>query len=173
MAKRNSNKGRAVDTLDTRFEFEETFLASPDKVALKSALIHAREIATNEPVVLKYWEKTGVAIDEDLKELWKHEMRQSERVRAYPGADEVVVEISGSGETADAFYIALPGDLAPLDYAVKFVRSGHWLQGLGAHRHRLVLWRNMRRLAVALGAVHGQGLVHGRIDQRAVFTSGA
>lgn len=173
MATRKGNQRRAVDTLDARFEFEETFLASPDKAAFKSALIHAKEIATDEPVVLKYWEKTATPIDDDLRELWKHEMRQSDRVRAYPGADEVVVELSGSGETSDAFYIAMAGDLAPLDHATKFVRSGHWLQGLGAPRHRLVLWRNIRRLAIALGAVDGQGLVHGRIDHRAVFTSGA
>src|SRR5262249_5542854 len=32
---------------------------------------------------------------------------------------------------------------------------------------------NLRRLAEALGAVHSQGLVHGRIDGRAVYSTGA
>jgi hypothetical protein len=31
----------------------------------------------------------------------------------------------------------------------------------------------LRRLSEALGAVHGQGLVHGRIDGRAVYSAGA
>ena len=37
----------------------------------------------------------------------------------------------------------------------------------------MILWRNLRRLAEAVGAVHGQGLVHGRIDARAIYTAGA
>jgi hypothetical protein len=40
-------------------------------------------------------------------------------------------------------------------------------------RQRVFLWENLRRLAEALGAVHGQGLVHGRIDGRAIYTAGA
>jgi hypothetical protein len=100
-------------------------------------------------------------------------MRQLERVRAYPRGDDVVVEVVGFGETADAFYVALSGDLAPLDHVARFVPSGHWMRALQSPRQRHVLWSNMRRLAIALGAVHGQGLVHGRIDRRAIFTSGA
>ena len=35
-------------------------------------------------------------------------MRQSERVRAFPRADEVVAEVLASGESDDAFYITMP-----------------------------------------------------------------
>jgi hypothetical protein len=100
-------------------------------------------------------------------------MRQSERGRAYPRADEVIVEMSAFGETGDAFYIVIPNDLAPLEFSVRFVKSDHWLHSLVGPRHRLVLWENLRRLAEALGAAHGQGLVHGRIDARAVYTAGS
>lgn len=161
------------ETLDGRFSLEETFLATPDKVALKSALIRGVDRTSDEPVVLKYWEKTGTAIDADLRELWRHEMRQSERVRAFPRADEVIVEATGSGEVSDAFYLVMAGDLAPLDHATRFVRNDFWLKALQAPRQRLILWGNVRRLALALGAVHGQGLVHGRLDRRAIFTAGA
>jgi hypothetical protein len=37
----------------------------------------------------------------------------------------------------------------------------------------VILWKNLRRLAEALGAVHGQGLVHGRIDTRSIYAAGA
>ncbi|MEZ0169492.1 AAA domain-containing protein [Microvirga sp. TS319] len=152
---------------------EEAFLATPDTAALKSALIRAVDQRNDEPTVLKYWDKTGSAIDSDLRELWRHEMRQSERVRAFPHADEVIVEVTGSGETSDAFYLAMPGDLAPLEYVARFLRADHWLKSLHGPRQRLILWTNIRRMALALGAVHGQGLVHGRLDHRAVFTTGA
>jgi len=98
-----TNAKRQPDTLEQRFELEETFLSSPNTAALKSAVIRAVDRRTGDPVVLKYWEKTGTAVDADFKELWRHEMRQSERVRAFPRADEVVAEVLASGESDDAF----------------------------------------------------------------------
>ncbi|ABD89452.1 AAA domain-containing protein [Rhodopseudomonas palustris] len=164
---------RQPDTLAERFALEETFLSSPNTAALKSAVIRAIDRRTGDPVVLKYWEKTGTAVDTDFRELWRHEMRQSERVRAYPRADEVVVEVLASGESDDAFYIVMPSDVAPLEHASRFVRPDHWLRALQGPRQRALLWKNLRRLAESLGAVHGQGLVHGRIDGRAVYSTGA
>ncbi|MBI5128853.1 MAG: hypothetical protein HZA66_05380 [Rhodopseudomonas palustris] len=164
---------RQPDTLERRFALEETFLSSPNTAALKSAVIRAVDRRTGDPVVLKYWEKTGTAVDADFRELWRHEMRQSERVRAYPRADEVVVEVLASGESDDAFYIVMPSDVAPLEHASRFVRPDHWLRALQGPRQRALLWKNLRRLAESLGAVHGQGLVHGRIDGRAVYSTGA
>jgi hypothetical protein len=140
---------------------------------LKSAVIRAIDRRTGDPVVLKYWEKTGTVVDTDFRELWRHEMRQSARVRAFPRADEVVVEVLASGESDDAFYITMPSDIAPLDYASRFARPDHWLRALQGPRQRVLLWKNFRRLSEALGAVHGQGLVHGRIDSRAVYSAGA
>lgn len=164
---------RQLDTLEQRFQFDESFLSSPNTAALKSGVIRAADRRTGDPVVLKYWVKTGTAVDADFRELWRHEMRQSERVRAFPRADEVVVEVTASGESDDAFYIAMPGDVAPLEHAARFVRPDHWLRNLQGARQRALLWKNVRRLGEALGAVHGQGLVHGRIDSRAVYSAGA
>ena len=127
------------ETLDDRFSLEETYLATPDKAALKSALIRGVDRKSNEPVVLKYWDKTGSAIDADLRELWRHEMRQSERVRAFPRADEVIVEATGSGEVSDAFYLVMAGDLAPLDHATRSIRNDFWLKALQAPRPRRIL----------------------------------
>jgi len=152
------------------FELEEQFLSTPDSAALKSALIRAVDRGRDEPVILKYWTKSQSAIDSDLREMWRHEMRQIDRVRAYPGADEVIVE-SEHGECADAFFIKMPGDLGPLDYVRRRAASDHWLNNLRGVRYRATLWQNVRRLAQALGAVHGQGLVHGRISEASIFTA--
>lgn len=75
-------------------------------------------------------------------------------MRAFPRADEVVVEVLGFGETDDAFYITMPSDVAPLAFASRFVRPDHWLRALQGPRQRVLLWKNLRRLAEALGAVH-------------------
>ena len=169
---RPASARRRGDALADRFTLDETYLSSPDKAALKSAVVYGTDRSNDDPVVVKFWEKTGSSVDADLRELWRHEMRQNERVRAFPGASEVVVEVTSSGETSDAFFVAMPGDLAPLEHAARFVRPGHWLKALQVPRQRLTLWGNVRRLALALGAMHGQGLVHGRLDRRAVFTAG-
>lgn len=70
-----ANVKRQRDSLSDRFELEEAFLSSPDAAAVKSAVIRAVDRRTGDPVVLKYWEKTGAAVDADLRELWRHEMR--------------------------------------------------------------------------------------------------
>ena len=70
-------------------------------------------------------------------------MRSSQRVQAYPRADEVVVEMNAFGETDDAFYIVIPNDLAPLEFSGRFVKSDHWLRSLAGPRYRLVLWENL------------------------------
>ena len=36
-----------------------------------------------------------------------------------------------------------------------------------------MLWQNLSRIATALGLIHAQGLIHGRVDSFAIFTEGA
>jgi len=101
---------RGTSTLAARFDLKEQFFSVPDSAALKSGLIGAHDRLRDEPVLVKYWSKTGTSIDGDLREMWRHEMRQAERARAYPGADDVLVEFE-HGETADAFFLAMPGEI--------------------------------------------------------------
>lgn len=155
------------------FELSEDYLSPPDETGLRSVLVEAVDRQTEESVVLKYWQKTKQPIDGDLRELWRHDMRQSERIRAYPSADEVTVQILRSGEVRDAFYFALPADAAPLDHVLRFSRVDHWIRTLNMVRSRILFWKNVRRLVKAVGAIHAQGLVHGRIDRASVFTGGA
>lgn len=162
---------RKAFLLEDRFELDESFLSPPMASALRSAVLRGIDRQSGDPVVVKYWQKTGTPADSDLREIWRHEMRQNERVRAFPRADEVIVELLDVGETDDAFFVILPNNLAPLGYAARFVRSDHWLRALHGSKQRILLWQNLRRLAEALGAVHGQGLVHGRIDSDAIYTA--
>jgi hypothetical protein len=163
--------GKKLPLLSERFDLGDQFLSAPDTETLKSAIIPARDLADDNPVVLKYWQKAGSPVDDDLREIWHHEMRQAERVRAYPGADEVTVELVRYGEASDAFFVTMHSDVAPLDVIARYANSNHWLKNLAAPRSRIVLWRNAERLARALRAVHNQGLVFGRLDRTSVFTA--
>ncbi|WP_128943119.1 AAA domain-containing protein [Bradyrhizobium zhanjiangense] len=159
--------------LADQFDLGDQYLSAPGAEPLKSAIISAHDKREDQPVVLKYWQKTGSAVDDDLREIWQHEMRQAERVLAYPGADKVIVELLRYGEASDAFFLAMPRDLTPLDNMIRHARSDHWLNNLDVPRSRIVLWRNAERLAKALEAVHNQGLVYGRLDSSSVFTASA
>lgn len=164
---------KKLATLADQFELGDRYLSAPNTEALKSAIIRARDKRDDTEIVLKYWQKAGSAVDNDLREIWRHEMRQAERVRAYPGADEVIIELLRYGETSDAFFLAMPGDVAPLESVAKHIRPDHWLNNLSTPRARIVLWRNAERLVQALKAVHNQGLIYGPLNRASVFTASA
>jgi AAA domain len=159
--------------LDELFDAGDTYLSAPDTAALKSGVVQAVHRRTGDPVLLKFWQKTGSEIDQDLSDIWRHEMRQADRVRAFPSADDVVVEVIEHGEASDAFYSAMAGEMTPLDHLSRYSRPNHWLRTLQSRRRRAILWQNAARIGKALGAVHNQGLIHGRLGAAAVFTSGS
>ena len=163
---------KKLPSLADRFLLDEDYLSSPDGGPLSCAVLRATERATGDRVVLKFWLKSGSAIDSDLREFWRHEMRQIERVRAYPGGDEVIVEILTFGETSDAFFLTTAENLAPLEHFLKRRLRDHWLRDQSSLRHRVTFWQNMLRLTQAVGAMHGQGLIHGRIGLRTVYSEG-
>src|SRR5581483_8491109 len=79
--------------LDERFEFVGDALAPGDRAALKSAVFEVEDRVTGAARSLKLWRKTGAAVDEDLRRLWLHEMRQVQRVMGYAGARDVIVDV--------------------------------------------------------------------------------
>src|SRR5262245_48066195 len=101
-------KMRKLPKLDETFELEDDLLAIPDG-SWRPALARGKRRADNERVAVKYWNKTGTAIDSDLRELWLREMRSAERIRVRPHAAEVLVPVNETGEARDAFYLVMQG----------------------------------------------------------------
>ncbi len=163
---------RVVPSLDERFEFLGG--SAPGKrEALRAAQFEVHDRPSGRDRSLKLWRKTGTPIDDDLRQLWLHEMRQVQRVMSCAGAHEVIVDIVEFVEDAEDFGVLLEHAGHTLAEGMKRFSRQHWLNNIGAPRARSLLWRNFRRLVEALGMVHGQGLVHGRISADAVMTDGA
>lgn len=160
-------------TLEDLFELPDDYLQGPQAATLRPALIEATERANGKDRILKYWLKTGTEADGDLRELWRHERRQVDRVMSYPGADEVMVGIVDMIETADAFCVIHEPGTVTLHAKLRTSPARNWLRSLGVPLNRTVLWGNLARLTRALGILHTHGLVHGRLDAFSVFTSGA
>lgn len=96
-----------------------------------------------------------------------------QRVMFYAGAREVIVDVLEFVEDANEFGVLLEHAGQPLSARLRNVPRQHWLRNVGAPRPRSLLWQNLRRLATAIGIVHAQGLVHGRITADAVMTDAA
>ena len=100
-----ANAGK--DSLEERFEFVGDAVAPGDQRALKSALYEVEDRLTGACRSLKLWRKTGAPVDEDLRRLWKHEMRQLQRVMAYAGARDVIVDVLEFVEDSENFGVLL------------------------------------------------------------------
>jgi hypothetical protein len=163
----------AVPPLHERFSFVDDRPGIDGSSPLEPVLCEVEDRTTGLECILKLWRKTGTALDDDLRQLWRHEMRQVERVMASEGAREVVVDILEFIEDEGYFGVLLDRVGMPLDTLLTRITRQHWLRNLGNVRSRTLLWRNVRRLAAALGLIHAQGLVHGRFGASAVITEGA
>lgn len=159
--------------LEDRFVFLGDGTSLGMQSQLKPALFEVEDKLTGAPRKLKLWRKTGGAADEDLRRLWLHESRQVQRVMAYSGAREVIVDVVEQVEDAEYFGVVLGAVGRPLSFQIPRAGRYHWFQNLGAPRPRVLFWQNIRRIATALGIVHAQGLVHGAISEDCIMTEGA
>ena len=171
--KTTKRKGKRRTPLSERFTFVGDAVSPGDRKALRSTQFEVVDAQTGQDRNLKLWAKTGTSADDDLRQLWLHEMRQVQRVMYYAGAREVIVDILEFVEDEEEFGVLLEHAGQPLSAKMRRVPRQHWLKNIGASRARVLIWQNLRRVAVALGIIHAQGLVHGRIDADAVMTEGA
>ena len=162
----------AAQKLRDRFRFIDDMPDAEGSV-LESVLVAAEERASGRECCLKLWRKTGAALDEDLRLLWFHEFRQVDRLMAHVGAHEVIVDVLELIEDPQFFAVVMDRLGLPLSDLRKRVPRIHWLNNLGTAHARVLMWKNIRRLALALGLVHGQGLVHGRLYGSSVISEGA
>ena len=173
MAKKKHSK-KVRSPLSERFEFVGEAVQAPgDAKVLRAPVVAVYDRVAQIDRGLRAWRKTGTAIDADLRELWLHEMRQVRRLMSSAGASEVIVDLIELVEDDEEFGIVVED--AGQSLALMRSRAGqnHWLRNLRGGRARALLWGNVRRLARALGLVHGQGLIHGTLSANAIMTHGA
>lgn len=164
-------KQRKLPELDALFDRDDNYLQRPDAEAWRPALVTGRRRSDGAPVLIKSWQKAGSTIDADLRDLWRRETRHAERLRARPGADELLVPIIEASEAQDAFYAVMPGEWTPLGVKLRNCGPHHWLRGLQNEQNRQIFWQNMRRLVEGLDLIHGQRVVYGGLSEDVIFTA--
>lgn len=160
-------------SLDDRFQFMGDAVAAGDRAALRSAIFEVEDRASGGEFLLKLWRKSNAPVDDHLRQLWLHEMRQVQRIMAYAGASDVIVDVLEFVEDNEHFGVLLEKAGHPLSERIRRVFSQHWLRNLGATRARVLFWRNIKRVVAALGIIHAQGLVHGRLTADVIMTEGS
>jgi hypothetical protein len=163
---------RRTARLDERFEFQGEAVAVVEGPILRTALHRVVERATGAERALRVWRKTGTPADRDLRQLWEHERRQVQRLMATADADDLVVNVLEFVEDDAEFGVVLEDAGTPLSRLLERADRHHWLRHLPAAANRVVLWRNLARVTQALGLLHGQGIIHGRLLPTAIMTHG-
>ena len=168
-ARRTRRKARFLD----RYRLDDRILQKADRRFGRPTMLSGVDIRTGERVVIKEWGRNPKIADEDLREIWRQELRQLHRLAGYPGAREHVVLLHDSAEDQNGFYLVLsPGQRVPLQTLMDPHHRQSWLHNTRQDRSRLHLWHNLRRVVVGLEILHTQGLLHRNIDTWAIFTDG-
>lgn len=159
--------------LEDRYAFSERSIASQGSATTPGVFFEVEEISTSAKRLLKVWSRKHTQIDADIREIWQNELRQVQRLLAYSGARDVIVETIELIETKDE--IVLVYELAGHPLAGILARSGqqNFFHNLQIDRNRRLFWMNIARLVNAIGIVHDQGVIHGNIGDHSVFSEGA
>ncbi|EFO33264.1 putative helicase protein ATP-binding [Roseibium sp. TrichSKD4] len=165
-----SFKRVAMKDLSSRFEFDEDALVLGDPKTLRGTLwrVYDRKNGSAERR-LRTWRKTNSDLDIELRSLWRHEMRQVSRIMRYRDAADVIVDIIEEVEDEDEFALLLADRGEPIKSAKQRRNTATAPRGA----QRILIWQNLERVARALGILHDQAIVHGRLTHECIFTEGS
>ncbi|WJS86398.1 ATP-binding protein [Paracoccus sp. TOH] len=154
-------------SISDRFEFDESAVAVGDEAALRGALWRVYDKSNGHAErLLRTWRKTGTDIDDELRSLWRYEMRQVRRLMRYRDASELIVDVLEELEDDEEFALVLAARGEPISAGARRRRSRESPIG----RKRILVWRNITRLVRALGILHDQAIVHGDLSQDCIFS---
>ena len=157
--------------LTDRFRLDDRYFYRGNKRRGEPAIIGGEYLDTGERIAIKEWVRDPLVVDDDLRDIWRHEIRQLHRLRGFPRADEYIVPLLDSAEDENSFYLVLGcGQRRPLQTFLDSPRKPQWLDNRRVEEHRLRIWRNLERLAIGLDILHTQGLLHRNLNGWAVFT---
>ena len=153
------------------YRLEETYLLRPDRASGRPGI--SEGVAPDgEPVLVKNWPRTPKQPDDDLAEIWYHELRQLHRLYGYPGVADLIAPLKATGSDERGFYLVLdPGSRRPLAVILEHGPLNHWLKQPRMARNRIRVWANLKRVADALEKLHRQGLLHRNLDPWAILTA--
>src|SRR5690349_11525102 len=99
--KRSKKRGDFLE----RYQTEDRLLLGGKSAEGRPAMLEA--ISPNgDPVLIRIWARRTKE-DEDLVDIWRHELRQLYRLSGYPGAQQYFARVVDAGLDPKGFYIVL------------------------------------------------------------------
>lgn len=155
-----------------KYRLDGAYLRPPDRATGRVGLIEGVG-PDGEAVIVKKWPRTVRQNDADLEAIWRNEIRQLHRMAGHPVARDVIAKLVDAGVDADGFYLVIePGSRRPIATLLNRPRGSGWLTVPRLAANRVRIWRNLRRLVVALEALHGEGMLHRDLDAWSVLSAG-
>lgn len=154
------------------YALDRRWLVRPNRVKGTPGLRRGVD-SKNQDVLIKAWICESDLERADLKEIWRNEIRQLHRLRGTAGAADLIVDLIDTAEDQSGFYLVLdPGLRIPLESIMTREQPVRWLDAPTPPAHRVLIWQNLRRIALGLGLLHAQGLLHRALDRWAILASG-
>lgn len=155
-----------------RFRVDDAALRAPDRRTGRVGLYEGVG-DEGQAVLIKAWPRSVRQDDRDIEAIWRHEIRQLHRMAGHPDAHSMIAKLHDAGEDKDGFYLVIdPGQRRPLAPILERAPRGHRLRLPRSSPNRDLMWRNLRRIALALEAIHSEGLLHRDLDAWSVLTAG-
>jgi hypothetical protein len=115
-------------------------------------------------VIIKFWPTISNEIKLDLREIWKYEIKQLQRIASATNAHLYFASYKESFEDTDGFYIVYDTDqyypLASIssEFSKKYSKN------------KILFWKNVLRIFKALKTLHDHKIIHRNIDEWSIFT---
>src|SRR5262245_60600873 len=94
---------RKANFLD-RYRLDDRLLQRAHPRIGRAGMIGGEDQETGQRVIIKEWRRDPKLADDELREIWRQEIRQLHRLAGYPGAREHIVMLHDSAEDSDGFY---------------------------------------------------------------------
>jgi AAA domain len=155
-----------------KYRLNDAYLRPPDRVTGRVGLTEGVG-PDGEAIIIKKWPRSARQNDADLEAIWRNEIRQLHRMAGHPVAHDVIAKLVDAGVDTEGFYLVIePGSRRPIATSLDRPRGGEWLTAPRQAVNRLRIWRNLRRIIVALEALHGEGMLHRDLDAWSVLSGG-
>lgn len=155
-----------------KYRLDDAYLRPPDRATGRVGLTEGVG-PDGEAVIVKKWPRSARQNDADLEAIWRNEIRQLHRMAGHPVAHDVIAKLVDAGVDAEGFYLVIePGSRRPIAPSLDRPRGGEWLTAPRQAANRVRIWRNLRRIVVALEALHGEGMLHRDLDAWSVLSAG-
>lgn len=165
------DKRKSKEAFLAGYDTRDDYLVSPDPLHGTPGLVRGRDPEGRE-VLVKLWPRIRQSNEEELRQMWRSEIRHIQRLAAVPRAEDLFVPMLASGEDEDGFYLVLdPGQGSPLEIFRRGKNPPEALSQPRPARNRRRLWANILRAAQGLELLHSQGFIHRNIDPWAIVTA--